>query len=136
MTFIEFTSALMLYHIILIDNDINIKKCIIRSILGGLIATPIFIMVNGNGITAFILIFILLLIVLSKVYNKNIIVNIVGLIISLMIIIVIELAVMVMSILIFGHNDLPYWSYFIILLVSMSSIIYYSYRIMRFREIN
>ena len=136
LTFIEFTSALMLYHIILIDNDINIKKCIIRSILGGLIATLIFIMLNGNGVIAFILVFILSLIVIGKVYNKNIIVNVVELIITIIIVSGIELIVMLMSILIFGHNDLPYWSYFIILLVSMSSIIYYSYRIMRFREIN
>lgn len=136
LTFVEFTSALMLYYIIFIGNNINLKRYIIRSILGGLIATLIFIIFNENGVTAFILIFILSLIVISKVYNKNIIVNIVGLIISLLIIIVIELVVMVISILIFGHNDLPYWLYFIILLVSMSSIIYYTYRIMRFRKIN
>ena len=136
LTFVEFTSALMLYHIIFIGNNINLKRCISRSILGGLIATLIFIMLNGNGVIAFILVFILSIIVISKVYNKNIIVNIVGLIITIIIVIFIELIVMVMSILIFGHNDLPYWSYFIILLVSMSSIIYYSYRIMKFRKIN
>ena len=136
LTFVEFTSALMLYHIIFIGNNINLKRCISRSILGGLIATLIFIMLNGNGVIAFILVFILSLIVIGKVYNKNIIVNVVELIITIIIVSGIELIVMLMSILIFGHNDLPYWSYFIILLVSMSSIIYYSYRIMRFREIN
>lgn len=136
LTFIEFTSALMLYHIIFIGDNINLKTGINRSILGGLIATLIFIMLNGNGVIAFILVFILSLIVIGKVYNKNIIVNVVELIITIIIVSGIELIVMLMSILIFGHNDLPYWSYFIILLVSMSSIIYYSYRIMRFREIN
>ncbi|MDO5779239.1 MAG: GHKL domain-containing protein [Clostridium sp.] len=136
LTFIELTSILILYHIIFIANKIDLKKCIIRSIFGGLIATLIFIMLKGNGAISFILIFILSLIVMSKAYNKNIIVNIVGLIIPLIIIIVIELVVMVISILIFGHNDLPYWLYFTILLVSMSSIIYYTYRIMRFRKIN
>ena len=136
LTFIEFTSALMLYHIIFIGDNINLKRGISRSILGGLIATLIFIMLNGNGVIAFILVFILSLIVIGKVYNKNIIVNVVELIITIIIVSGIELIVMLMSILIFGHNDLPYWSYFIILLVSMSSIIYYSYRIMRFREIN
>lgn len=136
LTFIEFTSALMLYHIIFIGDNINLKRGISRSILGGLIATLIFIMLNGNGVIAFILVFILSLIVIGKVYNKNIIVNVVELIITIIIVSSIELIVMLMSILIFGHNDLPYWSYFIILLVSMSSIIYYSYRIMRFREIN
>ena len=136
LTFIEFTSALMLYHIIFIGDNINLKRGISRSILGGLIATLIFIMLNGNGVIAFILVFILSLIVIGKVYNKNIIVNVVELIITIIIVSRIELIVMLMSILIFGHNDLPYWSYFIILLVSMSSIIYYSYRIMRFREIN
>ena len=136
LTFIEFTSALMLYHIIFIGDNINLKTGISRSILGGLIATLIFIMLNGNGVIAFILVFILSLIVIGKVYNKNIIVNVVELIITIIIVSGIELIVMLMSILIFGHNDLPYWSYFIILLVSMSSIIYYSYRIMRFREIN
>lgn len=136
LTFIEFTSALMLYHIIFIGDNINLKRGISRSILGGLIATLIFIMLNGNGVIAFILVFILSLIVIGKVYNKNIIVNVVELIITIIIVSGIELIVMLMSILIFGHNDLPYWSCFIILLVSMSSIIYYSYRIMRFREIN
>lgn len=136
LTFIELTSILILYHIIFIANKIDLKKCIIRSIFGALIATLIFIMLKGNGAISFILIFILSLIVMSKAYNKNIIVNIVGLIIPLIIIIVIELVVMVISILIFGHNDLPYWLYFTILLVSMSSIIYYTYRIMRFRKIN
>lgn len=136
LTFIELTSILILYHIIFIANKIDLKKCIIRSIFGGLIATLIFIMLKGNGAISFILIFILSLIVMSKAYNKNIIVNIVGLIIPLIIIIIIELVVMVISILIFGHNDLPYWLYFTILLVSMSSIIYYTYRIMRFRKIN
>ena len=136
LTFIEFTSALMLYHIIFIGDNINLKRGISRSILGGLIATLIFIMLNGNGVIAFILVFILSLIVIGKVYNKNIIVNVVELIITIIIVSGIELIVMLMSILIFGHNDLPYWSYFIILLVSMSSIIYYSYRIMRFREFN
>ena len=136
LTFIEFTSALMLYHIIFIGDNINLKRGISRSILGGLIATLIFIMLNGNGVIAFILVFILSLIVIGKVYNKNIIVNVVELIITIIIVSGIELIVMLMSILIFGHNDLPYWSYFIILLVSMSSIIYYSYRIMRFTEIN
>lgn len=136
LTFIEFTSALMLYHIIFIGDNVNLKRGISRSILGGLIATLIFIMLNGNGVIAFILVFILSLIVIGKVYNKNIIVNVVELIITIIIVSGIELIVMLMSILIFGHNDLPYWSYFIILLVSMSSIIYYSYRIMRFREIN
>lgn len=136
LTFIEFTSALMLYHIIFIGDNINLKRGISRSILGGLIATLIFIMLNGNGVIAFILVFILSLIVIGKVYNKNIIVNVVELIITIIIVSGIELIVMLMSILIFGHNDLPYWSYFIILLVSMSSIIYYSYRIMKFREIN
>lgn len=136
LTFIEFTSALMLYHIIFIGDNINLKRGISRSILGGLIATLILIMLNGNGVIGFILVFTLSLIVIGKVYNKNIIVNVVELIITIIIVSVIELIVMVMSILIFGHNDLPYWSYFTILLVSMSSIIYYSYRIMKFREIN
>ena len=54
LTFIEFTSALMLYHIIFIGDNINLKRGISRSILGGLIATLIFIMLNGNGVIAFI----------------------------------------------------------------------------------
>lgn len=82
LTFIELTSILILYHIIFIANKIDLKKCIIRSIFGGLIATLIFIMLKGNGAISFILIFILSLIVMSKAYNKNIIVNIVGLIIK------------------------------------------------------
>lgn len=136
LTFVEFTSVLILYHIIFIGNKINLKRCIIRSILGGGIATLIFLMLNGNGVIAFVLVFILSLIFISKVYNNNIIVNIVSLIIIIIAIIAIEILVTVMSILIFGHNDLPDWVYFIILLLSMSSIIYYTYRITRFREIN
>ena len=53
-----------------------------------------------------------------------------------MTIIFIELVAMLISILIFGHNDLPDWAYFIILLLSMSSIIYSTYRVMKSRKIN
>ena len=134
-TFIEFTSALILYHIIFIGNKIALKRCIITSLLGGGIATSIFLILNENGVIAFILIFILSLIFISKVYN-NIIVNIVSLIIIIIAISAIELVAIIISILIFGHNDLPDWAYFIILLLSMSSIIYSTYRVMKSRKIN
>lgn len=135
-TFIELVSALMLYHIIFIDNNINIKKSIIRSILIGGISTLIFTMFSENGLFAFILIFLLSLTVMSKLYNKNIIVNMVELIISFIIIIFVELSFMVIIILIFGTDDLPDWLYLIILFISMSFIIYCSYRIMKVRQIN
>lgn len=126
----------MLYHIIFIDNNINIKKSIIRSILIGGISTLIFTMFSENGLFAFILIFLLSLTVMSKLYNKNIIVNMVELIISFIIIIFVELSFMVIIILIFGTDDLPDWLYLIILFISMSFIIYCSYRIMKVRQIN
>ena len=126
----------MLYHIIFIDNNINIKRSIITSILGGGIATLIFTMFSENGVVAFILIFLLSIIVMSKLYNKNIIIIIVELIIAFIVVIVVELSFMVVTILIFRSNDLPDWLYAVILLISMSFIIYYSYRIMKFRQIN
>ena len=126
----------MLYHIIFIDNNINIKKSIIRSILIGGISTLIFTMFSENGLFAFILIFLLSLTVMSKLYNKNIIVNMVELITSFIIIIFVELSFMVIIILIFGTDDLPDWLYLIILFISMSFIIYCSYRIMKVRQIN
>lgn len=126
----------MLYHIIFIDNNINIKRSIITSILGGGIATLIFTMFSENGVVAFILIFLLSIIVMSKLYNKNIIIIIVELIIAFIVVIVVELSFMVATILIFRSNDLPDWLYAVILLISMSFIIYYSYRIMKFRQIN
>ena len=126
----------MLYHIIFIDNNINIKRSIITSILGGGIATLIFTMFSENGVVAFILIFLLSIIVMSKLYNKNIIIIIVELIIAFIVVIVVELSFMVVTILIFRSNDLPDWLYAVILLISMSFIIYYSYRIMKFRKIN
>lgn len=126
----------MLYHIIFIDNNINIKRSIITSILGGGIATLIFTMFSENGVVAFILIFLLSIIVMSKLYNKNIIIIIVELIIAFIVVIVVELSFMVATVLIFRSNDLPDWLYAVILLISMSFIIYYSYRIMKFRQIN
>lgn len=127
---------LIMYHIIFDEENNNIKIYTIYSILGGGIASIIPIIFNKHAVLTFVLIFLLANIIVGRFYNKNIIVNIVGLIISCMTIIFIELVVMIMSILIFGHNDLPYWAYFIILLLSMSSIIYSTYRVMKSRKIN
>ncbi|WP_294134276.1 GHKL domain-containing protein [uncultured Clostridium sp.] len=126
---------LMIYNIIFIEENSNIKKYIIYSVLGSVTATGIFMIFSQYRIVAFILPFLIGIIIVNKFYNKNIVVNIVELIISSMIIVVIELIVSVMIILIFGYNDLPYWIYFIILLVSMSSIIYGFHRIMKFKKL-
>ena len=133
-TFIEFISMLMIYNIIFIKENRNIKRYIIYSVLGSIVATSVFIVFSDYGIVAFSLLFLIGIIIVNKFYNKNIIVNIVELIISSMIIVIIELIVSVMMLLIFGHNDLPYWVYFIILLVSMGCIIYVIYRIMKFKH--
>ena len=125
----------MIYNIIFIEENSNIKKYIIYSVLGSVTATGIFMIFSQYRIVAFILLFLIGIIIVNKFYNKNIVVNIVELIISSMIIVVIELIVSVMIILIFGYNDLPYWIYFIILLVSMSSIIYGFHRIMKFKKL-
>ncbi len=125
----------MIYNIIFIEENSNIKKYIIYSVLGSVTATGIFMIFSQYRIVAFILPFLIGIIIVNKFYNKNIVVNIVELIISSMIIVVIELIVSVMIILIFGYNDLPYWIYFIILLVSMSSIIYGFHRIMKFKKL-
>lgn len=127
---------LIMYHIIFDEENNNIKIYTIYSILGGGIASIIPIIFNKYAVLTFVLIFLLANIIVEKLYKKNIIVNIVGLIISCMTIIFIELVAMLISILIFGHNDLPYWAYFIILLLSMSSIIYSTYRVMKSRKIN
>lgn len=107
----------------------------IISITGGIIAALIFTILNKYEIITFVLIFLLTIIFLSKFYKKNIIVNIVGIIFSSIIVIVTELMVMVMSILIVGHNDLPFWLYVAILLVTMSLAIYFAYKIMKFKKI-
>ena len=133
-TFIEFISMLMIYNIIFIKENRNIKRYIIYSGVGSIVATSVFIVFSDYGIVAFSLLFLIGIIIVNKFYNKNIIVNIVELIISSMIIVIIELIVSVMMLLIFGHNDLPYWVYFIILLVSMGCIIYGIYRIMKFKH--
>lgn len=125
-----------MYHIIFDEENSNIKIYTIYSILGGGIASIILMIFNKYPLLTFVLIFLLANIIVGKLYNKNIIVNIVGLIISCMTIIFIELVAMLISILIFGHNDLPDWAYFIILLLSMSSIIYSTYRVMKSRKIN
>lgn len=125
-----------MYHIIFDEENNNIKIYTIYSILGGGIASIILMIFNKYPLLTFVLIFLLANIIVGKLYNKNIIVNIVGLIISCMTIIFIELVAMLISILIFGHNDLPDWAYFIILLLSMSSIIYSTYRVMKSRKIN
>lgn len=127
---------LIMYHIIFDEENNNIKIYTIYSILGGGIASIILMIFNKYPLLTFVLIFLLANIIVGKLYNKNIIVNIVGLIISCMTIIFIELVAMLISILIFGHNDLPDWAYFIILLLSMSSIIYSTYRVMKSRKIN
>lgn len=127
---------LIMYHIIFDEENSNIKIYTIYSILGGGIASIILMIFNKYPLLTFVLIFLLANIIVGKLYNKNIIVNIVGLIISCMTIIFIELVAMLISILIFGHNDLPDWAYFIILLLSMSSIIYSTYRVMKSRKIN
>ncbi|MDU4883290.1 sensor histidine kinase [uncultured Clostridium sp.] len=127
---------LIMYHIIFDEENSNIKIYTIYSILGGGIASIILMIFNKYPVLTFVLIFLLANIIVGKLYNKNIIVNIVGLIISCMTIIFIELVAMLISILIFGHNDLPYWAYFIILLLSMSSIIYSTYKVMKSRKIN
>lgn len=106
----------------------------IISIIGGIIAGLIFTVFNKYGIITFVLIFLLAIIFLSKIYKKNIVVNIVGIIFSSIIVIVTELIVMVMSILIVGHNDLPFWLYAVILLVTMSLAIYFSYKIMKLKK--
>lgn len=107
----------------------------IISITGGIIAALIFTILNKYEIITFVLIFLLTIIFLSKFYKKNIIVNIVAIIFSSIIVIVTELMVMVMSILIVGHNDLPFWLYVAILLVTMSLAIYFAYKIMKFKKI-
>lgn len=127
---------LIMYHIIFVEENSNIKTYSIFSILGGIIATIIFMIFNEYGMVTSVLIFFITNIILQRFYNKSIIVHTVELIISCMIIIAIEVIITIMSILILGHNDLPYWSYFIILLVSMISIIYCTYRIMKFRKVN
>lgn len=126
---------LILYHIIFIRENSNIKMQSIISITGGIIAALIFTILNKYEIITFVLIFLLTIIFLSKFYKKNIIVNIVGIIFSSIIVIVTELMVMVMSILIVGHNDLPFWLYVAILLVTMSLAIYFAYKIMKFKKI-
>lgn len=124
----------MLYHIIFIRENSKIKMQSIISIIGGIIAGLIFTVFNKYGIITFVLIFLLAIIFLSKIYKKNIVVNIVGIIFSSIIVIVTELIVMVMSILIVGHNDLPFWLYAVILLVTMSLAIYFSYKIMKLKK--
>ncbi len=127
---------LIMYYIIFIEENSNIKAYSIFSILGGIIATIIFIIFNEYGIVTSVLIFFITNIILKRFYNKSIIVNTIELMISCMIIIAVELITMIISIFIFGHNDLPRWVYFTIILVSMSSIIYGTYKIMKFRKIN
>lgn len=134
-TFLEFTSVLMLYHIIFIRENSKIKLQAIISIIGGIIAALIFTAFNKYRIITFVLIFLSAIIFLSKIYKKNIVVNIVGIIFSSIIVVVTELMVMVTSILIIGHNDLPVWLYAAILLITMSLAIYFSYKMMNLRKI-
>lgn len=126
---------LMLYHILFIEGISNIKKYIFNSIVGGIIATTIFMILKEYRVLAFIFIFLIATIIVRQIYKKSIIVNIVELIISSIIVIVTELIVMVMSILIVGHNDLPSWLYAVILLVIMSLVICFSYKIMKFKKV-
>ncbi|WP_195988816.1 hypothetical protein, partial [Clostridium sp. D53t1_180928_C8] len=126
---------LMLYHVLFIEEKSNIKKYIFNSVLGGIIATTIFMLLDQYGLVAFISIFLIAIIIVRKIYKKNIIVNIVELIISSIIVSATELIIMSLMILIAGHDDFPHWIYFIMLLVTMSCAIYISYKIMKFKKI-
>lgn len=126
---------LMLYHILFIEGISNIKKYIFHSIVGGIIATTIFMILKEYRVLAFIFIFLIATIIVRQIYKKSIIVNIVELIISSIIVIVTELIVMVISILIVGHNDLPSWLCAVILLVTMSLEIYFSHKIIKFKKV-
>ena len=72
---------LMIYNIIFIKENRNIKRYIIYSVLGSIVATSVFIVFSDYGIVAFSLLFLIGIIIVNKFYNKNIIVNIVELII-------------------------------------------------------
>ena len=83
LSFIEYTSMLMIYHLLFIGNtDNKIKKHLLISLIGGIVSATLFIIFNSFGTVTIILILLLSLIVSCKIYEKNIIVNMVEIIIA------------------------------------------------------
>lgn len=124
----------MLYRIIFIEENSNIKRYIIYSILGGILATAIFMIFGQYGVATFGFIYLITIIIVQKNYKKSIVVNIVQLILSTVIVVLIELIVMALSILIVGHNDLPLWIYIFMFLLIIAFILYFGYKIMKFNR--
>lgn len=137
LSFIEYTSMLMIYHLLFIGNtDNKIKKHLLISLIGGIVSATLFIIFNSFGTVTIILILLLSLIVSCKIYEKNIIVNMVEIIIASIVLMIVEMIFTIAIDLIVGHINLSEWVYAILLIISMSLTLYSIYKFIGKREIN
>ncbi len=137
LSFIEYTSMLMIYHLLFIgDTDNKIKKHLLISLIGGIVSATLFIIFNSFGTVTIILILLLSLIVSCKIYEKNIIVNMVEIIIASIVLMIVEMIFTISIDLIVGHVNLSEWVYAILLIISMSLTLYSIYKFIGKREIN
>lgn len=137
LSFIEYTSMLMIYHLLFIGNTNNkIKKHLLISLIGGIVSATLFIIFNSFGTVTIILILLLSLIVSCKIYEKNIIVNMVEIIIASIVLMIVEMIFTIAIDLIVGHINLSEWVYAILLIISMSLTLYSIYKFIGKREIN
>ncbi|MEN8077682.1 GHKL domain-containing protein [Clostridioides difficile] len=124
----------MIYHIIFIGVNNNIKKYIIKSALGGVICGITYTSFSNTGVWTTGLIILLTVVITSLLYKKNIAVNIVEVLISAILVIVIELILTFIILTIIGSSDLPELILFLVLATPMSLILYMIYKVMQVKQ--
>ena len=125
----------MIYHIVFIGINNNIKKYIIKSVLGGALCGILYISLSNTGVWTTGLIILLTVVITSLLYKKNIVVNIVEVLISAILVIVIELIITFIIFAIVGDLEVLESILFLVLAMVMSLILYGIHKVMQIRQL-
>lgn len=126
----------MIYHILFIRIEDNIKKYFSYSILGGILTAIFYDLFTGMNVWKTVLIILFMITATGLIYKKNIIVNIIEIIISTILVVVVELIATFFILIIDTKVHFSELTYFFILAIIINLILYLIYKIIKKRQYN